>query len=258
MALFYLCISFICLLVKFIRNIQFLLLILILQPFNVKSQTTPRLTAVSAQKKFDHYISMIDINGRLVQNIIINVEGSPYFIDSFRYADILLSDDKVFENIKVKIDFYKHEAHLIASDEKEIIADQGLIKEMILSDSVNGKWVFYHFKTGFPLIDKNKGNQFYQLLSYGEIQLLKLIKKEIVQTQNMMTREVKNEFVQYDEYYIFRHGEIKKLKKDKEFVLDLLKNEHKKIEDYLKDKKMNFRNITMLTSLFNYYNSLPR
>ena len=219
-----------------------------MHPFNVNGQ--------SAQKKLDQYISITDIYGRPVQDIIINVEGSPYFIDSFWYADILLSDVKVFENIKMRIDLYNHEAHFITGDQKEIIAEPGLIKDIIISDSVDGKWIFFHFKTGFPPIDKNHAKHFYQVLSNGEIQFLKLIKKEIVETKNVMTLEIRKQIVQYEEYYIFRNGEIKKLKKEKEFVLELLKYRDKKIEEYLKDKKMNFKNITMLTSLFNYYNSL--
>lgn len=235
---------------KLIQNIQFLLLILILQPFNINGQ--------SAQKKLDRYLSVLDINGRFVTEIPINVEGSPFFIDSFWQADVLLNDGKLFENIKMRIDIYNHEAHFISGDKKEIIADQGFINEILLSDSISGKRVFHHFKTGYPLIDQNNSNQFYQVLSDGEIQLLKLMKKQIVHTQNVMTREVKSAFVQYDEYYVFRQGEIKKLKKEKEFVLELLKDKQKNIEEYLKNIKMNFRNISMLNSLFNYYNSLPR
>lgn len=221
-----------------------------MQPFNINGQ--------SAQKKLDRYISKLDINGRPVPDIIINVEGSPYFIDSFCYANILLSDGKVFENIKMKIDLQNHEAHFIAGDSKEIIAGDGIIKESVLSDSANGKWFFSHFKTGFPPIDKNNDKHFYQVLSNGEIQFLKLIKKEIVETQNVMTLEIRKQYVQYEEYYIFRNGEIKKLKKEKEFVLGLLQDRDKKIEEFLKDKKMNFKNITMLTTLFDYYNSLAR
>lgn len=250
MTLFYFVFSYTCLPVKFIQNIQILLLILILQPFNISGQ--------SAQKKLDRYITMLDINGRPVPEIIINVEGSPYFIDSFWYADVLLNDGKLFENVKMKIDLHNHEVHFITGDNKEIIAEQGFINEIILSDSVNGKRVFHHFKTGYPLIDQNNKNQFYQILSDGEIQLLRLTKKHIVQTQNVMTREIKSAYAQYDEYYVFRQGEIKKLKKEKEFVLELLKDKQKNIEEHLKDKKMNFRNIAMLTSLFDYYNSLPR
>ena len=225
------------------------------------AQATPRtarpaIQPASRPRKFDQYVTTTDINGRPFKNVNEDVEGSPYFIKDPRYASITSSKGAVYENIKVKIDLNKQEAHLFSEDQKELVAEDGMIREIVLADSVEGGWVYYRFQTGFPSVDKNNGNYFYQVLSDGNIQLLKSSKKEIVETRDVMSGEVRKEFVEYDEYYISRDGEIKKLKKDKDFVLGSMKDQQEKMEEYLKDKKMNYKNMDMLMKLYDFYNSL--
>jgi hypothetical protein len=226
----------------------------------VVAQGTPRPKIVTppsfGQKRFDQTINITDINGRPFQNINEDVEGSPYFIDDFRYANITLTKGAVYENLKTRIDLHTNEIHLIGADQKQIIAQDGLIKDVLMADSLSG--AVYRFRTGFPAIDKNTENSIYRVLSGGAVSLLKFSKKDISETKDVMSGEVKKEFVQQDEYYVFRNEEIKKLKKDKDFILHLMQDQKEKIDDYLKDKKMNFKNIEALIKLFEYYNNLPQ
>jgi hypothetical protein len=248
------------------KILLYILMIILVYPFFLKAQVSPRIqqrpistpTPVFAQKKFDQYITLTDIYGRPFKNDNTDIEGSPYFIEGFRYANITLSKGVFYENIKVKIDLYKQEAHAIANDEKEMIVKDGLISEIVLIDSANGKLVFYKFHAGFPAIDKNSIYSFYQVLSDGDIQLLKFIKKEIEETKNIMSGEVRKEFVQREEYYTYHDGIISKLKKEKDFVLDLMKERKQEVTEYLKGKKINYKNIGSLTELFDYYNSFKR
>jgi hypothetical protein len=245
-----------------------ILLLLLFSPvsFYLQAQTTrvnvrPITKLMMFQKKFDESITLVDKNGQPFKRESDNddIQGSPYFIDGFRYANVTLSQGVFYENIKVKIDLCHQEAHVIGDDQKEMIVKDGLIGEIVLVDSANGKLVFYKFQTGFPAIDKNGVYNFYEVLSDGNIQLLKFIKKEIIETKDVMSGEVKKEFEQYEDYYTYHDGIINKLKKDKDFILDLMKDEQQKIAEYLKGKKMNYKNVGILTELFDYYNSLkPR
>ena len=232
--------------------------------FYLQAQTTrivrPVIKPVSFQKKFDESLTIVDKNGRpfLRESDNTDIEGSPYLIEGFRYANVTLNKGVVYENIKVKLDICNNEAHVIGDDQKEMIVQDGLISEILLTDSANGKVIFYKFQTSFPDIDKNGIYSFYQVLSGGNIQFLRSIKKEIVQTKDVMSGEVKKEFVQYEEYYVYNYGIMLRLKKEKEFVLDLFDDEKEKISEYLKNKKMNYKSINMLTELFDYYNSFKR
>jgi hypothetical protein len=224
------------------------------------SQTTQIVTPKPAvlahgQPKFDQSLQIVDVNGRPFQNIPSDVTGSPYYIDGFRRAKITLTKGIVYENIDVKIDLFNEEVHLLDKNHKEIIAEDGIIREIQIFDTTNTQLVFSKFQTGFPFFDKNNSNTLYRVLSDGKIKLLLYSKKEISVIKDVMSGEVSKEFLQRDEYYVFQNGEIQKLKKEKDFILSLMNDQQQKISEYMSDKKFSLKKQDMLVSLFNYYNS---
>ena len=86
---------------------------------------------------------------------------------------------------------------------------------------------------------------------------MKHIWKEIVVEKNIQSGEIRKIFVMRDEYYTISKGEMKKLKKNKEYFEELMKDQQQKVSEYGKEKKVNFKNISSLINLFDYYNSLP-
>jgi len=247
----------------------FLFLIVFIQQTNCllgqAAQNSPRVTPkpagtipVYGQKKFDQYVPLVDVNGKPFQNIPYDVAGSPYYIDEFRFAKITLTKGVVYENIKVKIDLYNQEVHLLDSSQKEIISQDGIIREITIFDTSSNQTIFSKFQTGFPSIDKNDANTLYKVLSDGKIQLFLFSKKEISVTKDVMSGEVSKEFLQRDEYYVVLHGEIQKLKKEKDFILSLMIDNKQKITEYISDKKFSFKKQDNLVGLFNYYNSLVK
>jgi hypothetical protein len=188
--------------------------------------------------------------------VYLDVDGSPYFIDGFRYANAISQKGAEFGNLKIKIDLFKQEVHVISQDNAEIIAQDGLFKDIVLADTVSNAVLWYWFQTGLPAIDKNNTNSLYQVLSGGKIHFLKFTMKQIVETKDVMSGEVKKEFIPYSEFYVYREGVIRKLKKEKDFILEQVKDHASEIETWLEKKKINFRNIVSLTALFDFYNSL--
>lgn len=206
---------------------------------------------------FASNITITDREGRPFANNYSDVEGSPFFIDYYCPAFLGLNKGKEYQNIKTKLNLNTHEVLLIDSIYKEVIAIDGLVKNIFLIDSSGTKLKTYKFRSGYPPVDKNSSNQFYQVLSDGRLQLLKFIKKDIVERKDVMSGEVRKEFVLHEDYFAFSNGEIKRLKKDKEYIEDLMKDKEEKIREYQKEKKVNFKSISDLVSLFDYYNSLP-
>lgn len=229
---------------------------------DITGQTTPRprnvTTPAFKRPSWDSYINITDFNGRLFQNKYPDVEGSPYFIDSFRFANITTNKGSVYENVKTRIDLHSNEIQLVVKEGKEIIAEDGLIKNILLVDSSEAEPVHFFFRSGYPAIDKNTDNTFYEVLSDGNIQLLRHITKEIQETKNEMSGEISKQFIKREEYYIFLNGQIRKIKRDKDFIFEIMSDKKDKIEEYLKGKKLNFKNTEMLTRLFEYYNSLKK
>lgn len=183
------------------------------------------------------------------------MEGSAYFIDSFCYANITTSKGTVYEHVKIKINLHSNEIQLVTYDQKEIIAQNGLIRNILLVDSSKSEPESYFFRSGYPDIEQNTELTFYEVLSDGAIQLLKYSKKEIEEIKNEVSGELRKEFSLHENFFVYTDGKIKKLKRDKDFILELMQDKKDKMNEYLKQNKLNFKNTESLTKLFEFYNS---
>ena len=209
-------------------------------------------------KAYDARLTITDYNGRPFVNKYNDVEGSPFFIDYYCLASLKLNKGTVYENIPVKLDLCTHEVLVIDKNNKEIVPENGLVTDISLTDTASGVLKTYNFRAGYPSMDKKESFNFYQVLSDGRVQLLKFTSKEIAELKNIQSGEIRKEFVTRDEYYIFSGGKTQKLKKDREFIQELMTDKKEKINDYLKNNKVNFKNIDNLISLIGYYNSLTK
>ena len=139
-----------------------------------------------------------------------------------------------------------------------MIPQGGLIKNILLIDSSKKEPETYFFKSGYPAIEQNTELTFYEVLSDGAIQLLKYNKKDISEIKNEMSGDTRKEFVLHENYFVYTNGEIKKMKREKDFILELMQDKKDKINEYLKINKLNFKNTESITKLFEYYNSLKK
>ena len=114
----------------------------------------------------------------------------------------------------------------------------------------------YRFQTGYPEIDNLNRNNFFQVLSDGKVTLLKSSIKKINKTKNEMSGEISSQFDIYEDHYLYVKYEMKRVKKDKEYILNLLADKRKELETYLTIQKLNFKSMDSIKKLIDYYNSL--
>lgn len=228
-------------------------------PCILYSQTTtvPGAPVYRDIKAYDDHLTITNNEGGPFKNSYESIEGSPFFIDHYCLAHLKLNKGKEYQNIPVKLNLYTQEIVLIDGENKEIVPVDGLVTNINFTDTTEGISHVYKFRSDYPPVDKNNSFTFYQVLSDGRLQLLKHIWKEIVEEKNIQSGEIRKTFIMREEYYIFSNGEMRKLKKNKEYVEELMKDQQQKISQYEKEKKINFKNITSLAGLFDYYNSLP-
>jgi hypothetical protein len=229
----------------------------IIFPVIIYSQVTvPGAPVYRDIKAYDDHLTITSYEGGPFKNYYGSIEGSPFYIEHYCPANLKLNKGTEYQNILTKLDLYTHEIIVIDKDNREIITADGLVMSVFLTDTAGGITHKYDFRSGYPAIDKNNLFNYYQVLSDGKLQLLKHIRKEIVEEKNIQSGEIRKEFVTREEYYSFSSGEIKKLKREKDYIKELMKDQEKKITEYLKEKKVNFKNISFLSSLFEFYNTL--
>jgi hypothetical protein len=74
--------------------------------------------------------------------------------------------------------------------------------------------------------------------------------------KNEMSGEVSSQFDTYEDNYLHVKYEMKRVKKDKEYILNLLADKRKEMEVYAADQKLNFKSLDSIKKLIDYYNSL--
>lgn len=205
---------------------------------------------------FTDHLTITNNEGGPFKNIYEDVEGSPFFPEKYCPAILVLSKGRVYKNIKTKLNLHTHEVIVVDSSQKEIIAEDGLITDIILQDTVANNYKEYVFRCGYPSSEKNNSFTYYQVLADGQLQLLKLTRKEVVEEKNIQSGEMRKTFKTYEEYYLFSGSKMVKLKKEKDFITGFMTDKQSEIDDYLKNNKVSFKNLADLRNIIGYYNSL--
>ena len=205
---------------------------------------------------WDDQFIIVDKNGANFHSYYEGVEGHPFFDENFKFSTVTLASGQVFKNVATRLDLYKQmlQVRLNGDTVKSILP--GHIAEVVFYDTIDSKSSLYKFQSGYPSIDNLGKNNFYQVLSEGNVELLKSSVKKINKEKNEMSGEIRSRFDVYDDYFFYIKYEMKRVKKDKEYILQLLPDKRKELETYIKDQKINFKSFESIQKLVDYYNSL--
>ena len=240
----------------------FILLVLVSlhNSFAQNPTTVIRQTTVTnlRPENYANEFSITDANGRPFKELDADVQGSAYFIDSVMSTVITFTNGNSFQRIPARLDLYRQEIHVVSKNKEEFILPKELVKELIFTDSNSTKFKQYVFRAGFPAIDDQNGSSFYLVLASGKISMLEFFRKKILQRKDDISGVITKEFETYEDYYVFQDNQMVKLKKDKSFIVSMMKDKEKEIQSYLSTNNVNFKKWNDVQSLFSYYNSLVK
>jgi len=206
--------------------------------------------------KFDTQYTLTDANGLPFNRSVLGVEGFPYVFAEFKYGNIQLKNGKVTNKVPLQLDLVSHQIHFLSATKEIGIMNGDFIKQVSISDTNQLVIRDYIFRTGFPAIDKHKENDFFLVLSEGKITLIKSMNKNIETNKNEFSGEILKEFALKEEYYFIINGVIKRLKKEKNFLLNIMSDKSIKINEYINANKGSFKNEEYLIKLFKHYNKI--
>lgn len=211
---------------------------------------------VVVRGKWADQVSITDVNGRPFANKYADVAGTPFFQTDFKLANLTLKQGRTFVNVRMKINLLTQETNFISSNNIEGYIEAGQVREVVYTDTTATGIIPYKFQTGFPAIDKQTANNYYQVLSEGRIMLLKSIVKSINERKNELSGEIAKDFESREEFYLFAGGMMKRIKKDKDFFLSEMADKKEAVSQFIQTNKLGFKNIDHISKLVNYYNSL--
>src|SRR5262245_60697058 len=113
-------------------------------------------------------VDFADLNGHsLMKKYDPEITGSPFINDHWVPAKITLSKGKEIGHLQIKLNIERNELYFLDSTGKEMIAADGLIKKVDCIDYYMKDSVRYIFKSGYPAIEGQNENYFYQVFTEG-------------------------------------------------------------------------------------------
>lgn len=203
-------------------------------------------------------VHLADMNGHpLNGNVQQDVAGSPYINEDWAWANLTLSQGKILTMVAVKLNIENNELHYTDSTGKELVAMEGIVRRVEYINFITKEKTGYLFKNGYPAINKQNQDFYYQVLAEGKAELLVKKTKYIRTSKDDMTGIVTREFVDAAQvYYVFANSAIKQLNASKKEILDIMKDKEQLVDSFIETNKINFKKNTDLIKLFNYYNGL--
>jgi hypothetical protein len=203
-------------------------------------------------------VEMTDQNGRsLLKRYDPDITGSPFINTEWVPATITLSKGKEIGPIPVKLNIESNELYFRDSTGKEMIAFEGLVKKIDCLNFYSGDSIRYVFKNGYPGIDKQNENYYYQVFTEGKIELLAKRSKYIRTVKDELSGEITKEFVEgVTLLYVYAFGIMQAFHPNKSFVTSLLEDKEQAINTFISTNKINFKKNADLIKLFNYYEGL--
>ena len=109
------------------------------------------------------------------------------------------------------------------------------------------------FRCGFPAVNEWDSRHFYQILYDGETKLLKHIYNRIMTEAIFGNVTKSSKFEREEQYYVFKHGEMKRIKRRKASVLEVLSEKEDVLSQYAKSNNLDFSSEDDLKKIVGFY-----
>jgi len=178
--------------------------------------------------------------------------GTPYFIDEWLNADVVLEHGDTIKGVKMRLDLVDNTMQYISPEGRELVAS-GAIKAVILKDSIGGNQ--YKFVNSFFLGAKKEKSAWLLELVSGRASFYKQILKVINEPKTYVPGGTDITINSSEEYFIYADSVFLPVKRIKD-VPGLLHYKFKEVDAYMNDHKLSGKSESGFIELIKYYNSL--
>lgn len=173
-----------------------------------------------------------DKNGRQIPNFSFHeLKGSPYLAAGWVTGSIELRNGEVLENIPIRFNQIDQVIDY-QLDSMELPLDK-TVKRFIVGDDLNGN----KFESGYPKINANTTETFYEVLKSGNIKLLKLESKRVAHFKGY-SQVVEQKVIKSIDYYLVMDNKISLIKPNASSVKKVLLDNNVILNDNQKPAKI--------------------
>lgn len=201
-------------------------------------------------------VSLVDVDGKPFKLLDTEIQGHVFLTDNWQTGNIQLNNGTIAKHVRIKLNLYNNYLHFLNDKEIEMYKEANEIKMIEIVDGYKKDSVLQVFKTYEAEKNEKKTTCFYEQLANGNISFLKLVGKKIVTSKNEFNKEITKEFVQYEDYFIYKNNDIKELKRKQSFFEEIMNDKWKAVEKFTDKNNFGFKIIADIRSIINFYNSI--
>lgn len=150
------------------------------------------------------------------------IDGTPYYNDDWQLAAVMLENNMLVENVKVRINLLENEIHYLDSAGAEMISTQH-IKSIIFKSGNNDTSAVFVSGYAFPANEALPASNWMQLLSKGKASLLKQYDKKIAETKGYASATIEKNILTEIKYFVWYKNTLTRVKNGTE-ITDLLQD----------------------------------
>lgn len=201
---------------------------------------------------------MQDILGKPVYlRVEYNVEGTPFYPAEYFSADIYIRNGKIYTGVPVKFNLLENLLLYKQEDGKEMSATSPISRVVFTDTSKNWTMNNVIFENGFPSIDKQNENTYYEVLDSGKVRLLKCRTVNFTDKKYYGQASMTRVFEQSESYYVYLpERKMKKMEKGVEFFQSVFTDKKEELIRYIEVQKLKCRKESDWKKAIAYYNSL--
>ncbi|WCT12436.1 hypothetical protein [Mucilaginibacter jinjuensis] len=187
--------------------------------------------------------------------VYAEVNGSPYLSSRWVTGNVALKDGQIYKSVEIKYDQVGDQL-LFKADNGDSLLFAQPVHEFELPVTEKGKTTTRNYRNGFPAVNGNTTNNFYEVINDGKVKILKRTKKNIQSHKDYSSANVINDINTNTTYYVLKDNTMTLIKPGSKTILEALSDKSAEVAKYIKDNNLDARQDADLGKIFTYYNSL--
>lgn len=205
--------------------------------------------------------TLSELMGTRVNFAVVNdphIKGNPFYTESFSPSIIILKNGVGYSGLETRMNLATNDIHFKDSDSTELVAGKGIIRKLVFFQNIKSGFDTISFSSGYPAIEHNDENTFYEEIASGKITFLKLTTKVLSSVQSIAASPLDKQYVDLLAYYIYsaNSGRIEKWHKGKDFMVEFWGDKKDVIQKFIEDNNLKCKSTGEIKKLIDYYNSL--
>lgn len=185
---------------------------------------------------------------------IASASGIPYLFKDWMDGVVTFKSGRVVKQFKLRFDCARN--RLMLQYEGASFAAESQVKEFVLYTSTRKNKDSMVFRKGFPAIDKNTEDTYYQVLLSGKATLLRLFTKVVVEEKQLVNTTNHARLEDEELYYLLQDGAMISLPKDKEGLVKKLPAQPDELKQFVAKQTLRMEKPEDFIKIITKYNEL--